>query len=147
MSAPGTEDGEPTAEELLDRGDAIGALCKFVRDAGLTMTLHGQPIDETGLRAAADERVRQRIARILVPAATLQFSDDPCGRCGWRHQVDAFEPKVDVVVLESNRPRYRAGERGRVIEWRAWPGSSVWVRVEFPDGERENFDPCELEHA
>lgn len=53
-------------QALLDKGDAIGALCLAVRLAGGTMTLYGQPIDETDLRRAAHESVVQRLGRLLM---------------------------------------------------------------------------------
>lgn len=40
-------------QAALDRGDPIAALCAAVEEAGLTMTLYGQPVGEKGLRAAA----------------------------------------------------------------------------------------------
>jgi hypothetical protein len=53
-------------QDLIDKGDAIGALCLAVRLAGGTMTLYGQPIDETDLRRAARESVVQRLGRLLM---------------------------------------------------------------------------------
>lgn len=56
-----------------------------------------------------------------------------------------------VRVLSQHRDRgYQhidyVGCTGQVVSWSQY-GGPVYVRVEFPNGERENFDPCELEHA
>lgn len=47
----------------LDAGDAIGALCLAVKLSGLTMTLHGKPVDETELRIAATDEAIRRVER------------------------------------------------------------------------------------
>lgn len=53
---------DETAEEMYARGDAIGALCKLVKDAGLTMTLYGQPVSGPGeLREKALDSAIDRI--------------------------------------------------------------------------------------
>lgn len=50
----------------LDSGDAIGALCLAIKLSGLTMTLHGNPINETELRIAATDEAIRRIERIAL---------------------------------------------------------------------------------
>lgn len=88
----------------------------------------------------------------FVAGRLVDFSDIACRCCGWHHQLDAFTPKMDVRVVENSVPLPRPlrfillGEVGTVVEWRAY-NSDVWVRVRFPDGERANFSPCQLEHA
>jgi hypothetical protein len=48
-------------QRLMDKGDAIGALCHLVRVSGGTMTLYGRPVDATQLRAAATVSVVERV--------------------------------------------------------------------------------------
>lgn len=93
----------------------------------------------------------------------LKLSRSPC-RCGWYHELDAFKPGQRVRVLpldEQENPAVATEDRAipalihgsrfaKVREWSQY-GSPVYVRVEFFDGsperERQNFYPCELEHA
>lgn len=56
----------PFAFELEIRLDPIGALCRLVEKAGGTMTLHGQPIDAEGLRAAAKKSATERLASAIA---------------------------------------------------------------------------------
>jgi len=42
--------------------DLIGALCRMVKKAGLTMTLYGRPVEEQELRDAAFITAVERIA-------------------------------------------------------------------------------------
>lgn len=84
----------------------------------------------------------------------IQFSDKPCMSCGWHHQVDAFKPKQSVRILTCSfvlgntafNQRDFTGEIGTVVEWSCY-GGPVRVRVQFPDGVRGSFEPCELEHV
>ena len=57
---PGDEDPHCEFERWL-RDDAIGALCFLVKRAGLTMTLHGKPIEAEGLREAALDSAIDRL--------------------------------------------------------------------------------------
>lgn len=87
----------------------------------------------------------------------IDFSTEPCHTCGWRHQVDAFTSKQRVRIVSQHRSRGHRLSSGQCpeIDWVGCTGTvinwscrrAVWVRVEFADGERETFDPCELEHA
>lgn len=83
----------------------------------------------------------------------VKFSEQPCSSCGWHHQLDAFVFTDRVRVLRQRRDRGLrhvdyVGCIGTVIEWSQY-GGPVYVRVQFgrDRDERENFDPCELEHA
>lgn len=102
------------------------------------------------------------------PIVDLWICDRECPSCGWRHQLDAFKPRTDrqllnfqktktkgdrvrVLANRRNEGRYPfderfVGEEGVVVAWDAYCGP-VYVRVEFSDGVRANFDPCELEHV
>lgn len=60
-----------TIDSLLDKGDAIGALCLAVEQAGFTMRLHGQPIGAEGLRAAALDSMYHRLVQLA------QVNHDP----------------------------------------------------------------------
>lgn len=57
-----TTDEEAEFERLMAADDAIGALCLLVKASGLTMRLHGVPVDATELRAAAMESAGKRMA-------------------------------------------------------------------------------------
>jgi hypothetical protein len=57
---------EETVETLIAKNDLIGALCLAVKQAGLTMTLHGRPVDAEGLRIAAIDSVATRLADRMV---------------------------------------------------------------------------------
>ena len=59
---------DPKFDRMMADGNAIGALCHLVRSAGLTMTLHGVPVDEDGLRAAAEESAKTRIIVAILAA-------------------------------------------------------------------------------
>lgn len=79
----------------------------------------------------------------------MVWASRPCDRCAKRHRFPALG--VGVRVVTPNDPRHTdlastiaVGAIGEVIEWRQYNGP-LWVRVEFADGERENFDPCQLE--
>lgn len=52
--------------------DTIGALCRLVRDGGLVMTFHGQPIEEGELRELATTMAVQRIAGALLTPETKE---------------------------------------------------------------------------
>lgn len=83
----------------------------------------------------------------FVAGRLVEFSDLECRRCGWHHQLDAFTPKMEVRIIETEQrfafTRFvEVGEIGTVVD-----NSDVWVRVRFPDGERVNFSPCQLEHV
>jgi hypothetical protein len=54
-------------DDLIKR-DPFAALCHVVRASGGTMRLHGVPIEEAPLRAAAIRIARDRIAARLAPA-------------------------------------------------------------------------------
>ena len=63
---PGDEDSHVEFLRWM-AGDMIGTLCHLVKEAGLTMTLHGKPVsgpDE--LREAAYDAMIDRIAPHLV---------------------------------------------------------------------------------
>jgi len=86
-----------------------------------------------------------------------EISAEPCRRCGYRHVIDAFKPGDQVRTRETHgtgHVRIAAGALGVVQEWSQRNGP-VYVRVEFegqrgPSDDRpvrENFDPCQLEHA
>lgn len=53
--------------------DPVGELCRVVKEAGLTMTLYGQPVDEETLRARALVSALDRLASTTAP---------PCCDCG-----------------------------------------------------------------
>jgi hypothetical protein len=83
--------------------------------------------------------------------AADRFSRDPCPRCGWRHEVNAFPVETLVMITTHDRPiprmdPVRIFETGRVVSWAQYAGS-MYLRVEFKDGARDNFYPCEVEHA
>jgi len=57
---------EETVEALIAKDDLIGALCLAVKQAGLTMTLHGRPINADGLRTAAIDSAAARLADRMI---------------------------------------------------------------------------------
>lgn len=61
MSDETQEAFDERIEALLDADDNIGALCALVKRAGLTMTLHGVPVDEVQLRAGVEQSVVDRL--------------------------------------------------------------------------------------
>lgn len=78
---------------------------------------------------------------------SIARSDRPCSSCGDYHLLGEFEPGAPVAYIEHKRTRWnhvvQVGETGEVIE-RSQYGSPVYYRVQFADGQRENFDPCEI---
>ena len=54
---------------LLDR-DPIAALCYAVKASGCTMRLHGVPIEQEDLRAAASRHAKDRVLARLAPPLT-----------------------------------------------------------------------------
>lgn len=56
---------------LID-SDPLAALCLLVKEAGCTMTLHGVPIEQEDLRAAAGRHVKDRILAAVAPALSAQ---------------------------------------------------------------------------
>lgn len=80
-----------------------------------------------------------------------RFARRPCDRCQWHHELEAFPVETRVFVLSHDRPlprtdQIRLHETGRVVSWSEY-GGSLSIRVEFSDGGRDNFYPCELEEA
>jgi hypothetical protein len=55
-----------TIDSLLAKGDAIGALCLAVEQAGGRMTLYGTPIDTAGLRDVAAASVVHRLEQLIA---------------------------------------------------------------------------------
>lgn len=53
----------------IDARDLVDELCTLVREAGLTMTLHGVPVTADELKAHATENVEKRIADLLTRKA------------------------------------------------------------------------------
>lgn len=111
---------------------------------------HGS--DKTRLpKASRSARPRCNPHDARADRMVTAFSQQPCSRCGWKHALDDFKPRDKVRVLHhsvrerSGKPS-RVGETAMVREWSQY-GGPVYVRVQFDDGERENFDPCEIEHA
>lgn len=75
------------------------------------------------------------------------LSEKACSSCGEHHRLDEFKPgaRVTYAVRKSRRwnPLINVGEVGTVVEW-SQQYSPLYYRVQFANGERENFDPCEL---
>lgn len=72
----GDEDPSCELNRWID-SDPIAALFHFVRAGGGTMTLHGEPIDEPELRAAAEVSFVQRLTAAVTedtarPGTTIE---------------------------------------------------------------------------
>jgi hypothetical protein len=78
----------------------------------------------------------------------MERSHDACRSCGVHHLMGEFavDSHVRVVVLRRAvglTRRVEVGEVGVVREFSQYCGP-LYYRVRLSDGERENFDPCEL---
>lgn len=97
-------------QAMLDRDDAIGALCALVKNAGLTMTLYGKPVDEDELRGHAAERVDQRLSSAIAGVAPGCQNFAPPDHAGhWRDWHRGHGCELDPSIV---RP-YEAHEEHR----------------------------------
>lgn len=106
---------QPTVEDRIAVGDNIGALCQLVKDCGGQMTLFGQPIDASGLRAAAETSVDERLANAVDPGGI---------RLGQIVHVRAFkkgENRAHIVLAGPSAGRvklsYCGTERWYISAW------------------------------
>jgi hypothetical protein len=104
------------------------------------------------LRGPVEAKERERIEteRVALPAPAMtaepNIATTPCDVCAELHTVGAFHghPLPMVVVTVSDHREASLGQRGTVVDWKYWVGSTEWIRVEFTDGHRANFAPCQL---
>lgn len=68
---------ELTEEEMsaLIEKDPIAALCRLVKEAGLTMTLYGVPVTEKELKGQAAASSDERIERVICSSIKDQMTD------------------------------------------------------------------------
>jgi hypothetical protein len=70
--------------------------------------------------------------------------------CGQHHVLGEFGVRTKVLFAERKGRHANVlvheGEIGVVTEWSHY-GGPLYYRVEFPDGQRDNFNPCELRKA
>ncbi len=93
--------------------DMIGQLCDFVRDAGLTMTLHGKPVSEAELRTGALASAVERIAALDPVGGNRPGSSD--GSVVTPEFVAAFNAltPAEALKLTGNAPPPVTHEKAR----------------------------------
>lgn len=95
-----------TDEELHDliEKDPTAALCHVLREAGLTMTLYGKPVEETELRAHATASVAKRIDGAIASGMSKTMKT--------KKKLDiVYQVKVDLCD-EFKCPFFHAGIMG-----------------------------------
>jgi hypothetical protein len=95
-----------TEEELLAliEKDPTAALCHVLREAGLTMTLYGKPVNEAELRDHAMEAATKRIVNAVTSGAAKAMKT--------RKKLDiVYQIKVDICD-EFKCPFFHAGIMG-----------------------------------
>lgn len=55
--------------------DPVTALCRLIKEAGLTMTLYGVPVSEKELRSQASASSDERIERVVCSSIKDQMTD------------------------------------------------------------------------
>jgi hypothetical protein len=87
-----------------DRRDLISELCQLIKDAGLTMTLYGKPVEETELRAHATEAATKRIVDAVTRGAAKTMKTK-------KKLNIVYQIKVDICD-EFKCPFFHAGHMG-----------------------------------